>query len=53
MQVEVDYLLGIGKVDKSFVLILDIDRVLSMTELSSAAMLAAPSEEETQPNAAR
>ena len=53
MQVKVDYLLGIGKVDKSFVLILDIDRVLSMSELSSAAMLAAPSEEETQPNAAR
>ena len=53
MQVNVDYLVGIGKVNKSFVLILDIDRVLSMNELSSAAMLGSPSEEETQSNAAQ
>ena len=41
--VDVDYLLGMGKVGKKFVLLLDIDRVLSADEheLTAAAMAAA------------
>ena len=35
--VRVDYLLGIGKVGEKFVLILDVDRILSAAELLSAA----------------
>ncbi len=37
--VKVDYLLGVGKVGKRFVLLLDIDRVLSADEQEMAAML--------------
>jgi purine-binding chemotaxis protein CheW len=33
----VDYLMGLGKVGKKFVLILDIDRVLSEKEILAAA----------------
>jgi purine-binding chemotaxis protein CheW len=36
-RVHVDYLLGMGKADKKFILILDIDRVLSVNELRAAA----------------
>jgi purine-binding chemotaxis protein CheW len=45
-QVSIDYLIGIGKVDMKFVLILDIDRVLSMNELASAATLGGNGEQE-------
>lgn len=45
-QVSIDYLIGIGKVDMKFVLILDIDRVLSMNELASAATLGGKGEQE-------
>jgi purine-binding chemotaxis protein CheW len=38
--VRVDYLLGLGKFGDRFVLLLDIDRVLSATELLRAASLA-------------
>jgi len=37
--VRVNYLRGLGKIGKKFVLILDIDRVLSTTELLAAAAL--------------
>jgi purine-binding chemotaxis protein CheW len=36
-RVHVDYLLGMGKAGKKFILILDIDRVLSIGELQAAA----------------
>jgi len=39
--VRVDYLQGMGKVGKKFVLILDVDRVLSAPELLAAEALAA------------
>lgn len=39
IQVKVDYLLGMGKVGKRFVLLLDIDRVLSADEQEMAASL--------------
>lgn len=38
-QVRVDYLRGMGKVGKKFVLILDVDRVLSVEELQATALL--------------
>lgn len=37
-RVRVDYLLGMGKVGKKFVLILDVDRVLSSEELQAVAL---------------
>ena len=40
--VRVDYLLGLGRLRDRFVLLLDIDRVLSATELLRAAALEAP-----------
>jgi purine-binding chemotaxis protein CheW len=40
-RVRVDYLRGLGKVGKTFVLILDIDRVLAAHELRAAAALPA------------
>lgn len=39
-RVRVDYLTGMGKADKKFVLLLDLDRVLSEAELLSAAAAA-------------
>jgi purine-binding chemotaxis protein CheW len=45
--VRVDYLQGMGKVGKKFVLILDVDRVLSAPELLGAQALAAA--ESTRP----
>ena len=45
-RVRVDYLRGMGKVGKKFVLLLDIDRVLSAAELAAgAAIQAGPPEE--------
>jgi len=41
LQIRVDYLLGIGKVDKKFVLILDIDRVLSTSQLLATTSVSA------------
>lgn len=38
-KVDVDYLLGMGRLGKKFVLILDIDRVLSNKELQAAVSL--------------
>lgn len=38
-RVRLDYLTGMGRVDRRFVLILDIDKVLSPTELSSVTRL--------------
>ncbi len=45
-RVHMDYLLGMGKAGKKFILILDIDRVLSASELQAAAasLEAAPAE---------
>jgi purine-binding chemotaxis protein CheW len=40
-QVAVSYLVGMGKLDQRFVLLLDIDRVLSAPEMDVAAQLAA------------
>jgi purine-binding chemotaxis protein CheW len=40
-QVRVDYLQGMGKVGKKFVLLLDVDRVLSASELLPSARAAA------------
>lgn len=42
-----DYLLGMGKAGKKFVLLLDIDRVLSADELRAVPAIAAGSEEAT------
>lgn len=52
-RVRLDYLLGMGKAGKKFILILDIDRVLSATELeaAAAASLDAAVPEETAPKA--
>jgi purine-binding chemotaxis protein CheW len=50
-RVRVDHLLGMGKVDRRFVLILDIDRVLSTSEILAATTLdagSAPLEAEPQ-----
>ncbi len=44
-RVRLDYLLGLGKVGKRFILILDIDRVLATNELLAAAALQAPASE--------
>jgi hypothetical protein len=41
----VDYLQGMGKVGKKFVLILDVDRVLSAPELLAAGALGSATEE--------
>jgi purine-binding chemotaxis protein CheW len=38
-RVKVDYLLGMGKTEKKFILILDIDQVLSTNELLAASSL--------------
>jgi len=43
--VRVDYLQGMGKVGKKFVLILDVDRVLSAPELLAAGALSTPAAE--------
>ena len=40
-RVRVDYLVGMGKIGQKFVLLLDIDRVLSADDLLSAASIAA------------
>ncbi len=45
-RVRVDYLLGVGKVDGDLVLVLDIDRVLSLDELLTVAAVPAAAEEE-------
>lgn len=45
-RVHIDYLSGMAKTGKKFVLILDIDRVLSTNELQAAASLQAPEPEE-------
>jgi purine-binding chemotaxis protein CheW len=41
-RVNVDYLVGMGQVGAKFILVLDIDKVLSTSELLAAASLAAP-----------
>lgn len=41
-RVRVDYLQGMGKIGKKFILILDIDQVLSSNELLAAASLQTP-----------
>ena len=54
-RVRVDYLTGMGKAGKKFVLLLDLDRVLSETELLSAtavAQSAAAEPGESEPQAA-
>jgi purine-binding chemotaxis protein CheW len=43
-RVRVDYIVGMGKVGKKFVLILDIDDVLSAAELMAVAVATAPEE---------
>jgi purine-binding chemotaxis protein CheW len=43
--VRVDYLQGLGKVGKRFVLLLDVDQVLAAAELRAAEALAAPGPE--------
>ena len=50
--VRVDYLLGMGKIVKGFALILDLDRVLSASELLAAAQLQAPEAAPPDPAAA-
>jgi hypothetical protein len=40
----VEFLTGLGKVDGTFVLILDIDRVMSVSEISVVAELQAEDE---------
>jgi purine-binding chemotaxis protein CheW len=45
----VDYLQGMGKVGKKFVLILDVDRVLSAPELLAANTLATAPQSEDCP----
>jgi purine-binding chemotaxis protein CheW len=47
----VDYLQGLGKVGKKFVLLLDVDRVLAAPELRAAEALAAPGPEGDGPPA--
>jgi len=42
--VRVDYLQGMGKVGKKFVLLLDVDRILAPPELQAAETMAAPLE---------
>jgi purine-binding chemotaxis protein CheW len=44
--VQIDYLLGMGKAGKKFVLILDIDRVLSTNEMQTAVSLQPPEPED-------
>jgi purine-binding chemotaxis protein CheW len=41
-RVHMDYLVGMGRADRKFVLILDIDRVLSEDELTAAAFVSDP-----------
>ncbi len=48
-RVRVDYLLGMGKLGKKFVLILDINNVLSSEELEAVASLQAEEEEAEAP----
>lgn len=53
-RVKVDYLLGIGKVGRKFVLLLDIDKIVSSDERELASALEHPplgSESETHPDA--
>ena len=47
--VRVDYLTGMGKVGKGFVLLLDVDRVLSASEVELAAQVAAAAAEAAAP----
>jgi purine-binding chemotaxis protein CheW len=49
--VHVDYLLGVGRVGtgKKFVLLLDLDKVLSTQEVLSASVLAPPMDEPVEP----
>jgi purine-binding chemotaxis protein CheW len=49
--VHVDYLLGVGRVGtaKKFVLLLDIDKVLSSQEALTASVLAAPVDAHVEP----
>ncbi len=44
-QIKVDYLLGMGQSGKKFVLILDVDRVLSTSELTAVASLSGPADD--------
>ena len=46
MSVNTEYLLGIGKLGRRFVLLLDIDRVLSASELASAAAVGGGAEQD-------
>ena len=48
-RVRVEFLLGVGKVDGDLVLVLDIDRVLSLDELLAVAAVPAAAEEEDLP----
>jgi purine-binding chemotaxis protein CheW len=48
-RVRVDYIVGMGKVGKKFVLILDIDGVLSAAELMAVAAATAPDESTEAP----
>jgi purine-binding chemotaxis protein CheW len=50
-RVRVDYLQGMGKVGKKFILLLDVDRVLAAPELRAAEALAAPGAEGDGPPA--
>lgn len=47
-RVHVDYLLGMGKLGKKFVLILDIDKVLSTEELTAAAVVETSASEDVE-----
>lgn len=48
-RVRVEFLLGMGKLDQKFVLLLDIDKLLSTSELAAVATVAVePSGEESQ-----
>ena len=50
-QVKIDFLLGVGKLGKRFVLLLDLDRVISADEKAFAQdVLAAPPAAEAQPS---
>jgi purine-binding chemotaxis protein CheW len=45
-RIRVDHLLGMGKIDKKFIMIFDVDRVLSIDELLAACSAQPPAESE-------
>jgi len=47
--VHIDYLLGMGKVQNKFVLLLDVDKILTTQELVSAAKLSQPAQAPAAP----